>query len=75
MKKTICNKEYDTDTATLIEKYTEGELGDPAGFEETIYCTPDGHYFVYVNGGAESKHPKEGIRRISKSAFLSLKRN
>ena len=31
MKKIICKKEYDTETATLIQKYTVGAFGDPAG--------------------------------------------
>ena len=33
MKKIICKKEYDTETSTLIKKYTSGNLGDPAGRE------------------------------------------
>ena len=31
MKKIICKKEYDTETATLVKKFTSGALGDPAG--------------------------------------------
>ena len=34
MKKIICKKEYDTETATLVHKFTSGNLGDPAGYEE-----------------------------------------
>ena len=30
MKKIICKKEYDTETATLIKAYSFGEMGDPA---------------------------------------------
>ena len=30
MKKIICKVEYDTETATLVEKRTFGEFGDPA---------------------------------------------
>ena len=33
MKKIICKKEYDTETATLVKKFTSGALGDPAGYE------------------------------------------
>ena len=51
MKKIICKREYDTETATLIEKRTFGTYGDPAGYEETLYRTPKGYYFLYVNGG------------------------
>lgn len=35
MKKIICRREYDTDTATLVKKYTEGEFGEAEGFEES----------------------------------------
>ena len=34
MKKIICKKEYDTETATLIKAYSYGYYGDPAGYEE-----------------------------------------
>ena len=40
MKKIICKKEYNTETATLIKSYSCGELGDPAGYEEDLYQTP-----------------------------------
>lgn len=40
MKKIICKREYDTETATLVKKHTVGEFGDPAGYEETLYQTP-----------------------------------
>ena len=42
MKKIICKKEYDTETATLIMAYSFGEMGDPAGYEEDLYQTPEG---------------------------------
>ncbi|MBR7122201.1 MAG: hypothetical protein IKC95_01935 [Oscillospiraceae bacterium] len=66
MKKIICKKEYDTETATLIKKYTYGCYGDPAGFEESLYQTPGGLYFLYVNGGANSPYPLEDILRLAK---------
>ena len=40
MKKIICKKEYDTETATLIKAYSYGYYGDPAGYEEDLYQTP-----------------------------------
>ncbi|MBQ9968136.1 MAG: hypothetical protein IJO88_05390 [Oscillospiraceae bacterium] len=67
MKKIICKKEYDTETASLIKQYTVGSFGDPTGFEETLYQTPDGLYFVYVCGGEESIYPTEDIQRIAKT--------
>lgn len=67
MKRIIGRKEYDTETATVIKKWTYGHFGDPAGFEEILYQTPDGFYFIYVNGGSMSEHPEEGIYRLSKA--------
>ena len=40
MKKIICKREYDTETATLVKKHTVGEFGDPAGYEETPAASP-----------------------------------
>lgn len=65
MKKIICKVEYDTENATIVEKRTFGAFGDPAGYEETLYMTPNGKFFLYVNGGAESIYPEENIKRLS----------
>lgn len=67
MKKIICKKEYDTDTARLIKKYTYGNYGDPSGYEETLYETQGGLYFLYVKGGESSPYPTEDILRIAKA--------
>lgn len=74
MKKIICKKEYDTDTANVVKQYTYGYFGDPAGYEETLYQTPGGLYFLYVNGGCESPYAGEDIQRLAKAkvdAWLS----
>ncbi len=65
MKKIICKVEYDTESSELIAKHTEGEFGDPAGYEESLYITEGGKYFLYTNGGEESKYAKEDIKRMS----------
>ena len=67
MKKIICKKEYDTETATLIKKYTYGYYGDPAGYEEILFQTPAGLYFLYVHGGVASPYPSEDILRLAKT--------
>ena len=67
MKKIICKKEYDTETASVVKKVTVGFYGDPAGYEEILFQTPDGLYFVYVNGGEASIHPAEDITRLAKA--------
>ena len=66
MQKIICKKTYDTTTATVVKKVTSGCFGDPKGYEETLYMTADGFYFLYTNGGEESKYTTESIKRLSK---------
>ena len=68
MQKIICKKVYDTAASTVVKKVTSGFYGDPAGYEETLYVTPDGFYFLYTNGGSESKYTTEEIKRMSKAA-------
>ncbi len=65
MRKIICNKVYDTETATLIKKVTFSYYGDPNGFEEILFQNEGGFYFLYTNGGATSPYTKEKIQRKS----------
>ena len=65
LKKIICKVEYDTENAELIRKVTHGYFGDPAGYEETLYKTAGGKFFLYTNGGENSPYTKEDIRRVS----------
>lgn len=65
MKKIICKVEYDTENAELVAKFTSGEFGSADGFEESLYITAKGKYFLYVNGGAESPYTAENITRMS----------
>ena len=75
MKKIICKKEYDTETATLIQKCTVGSFGDPAGYEESLYQTPEGLYFIYGVGGEASIYPTEDIQRLAKTKVKEWKEN
>lgn len=75
MKKIICKVEYDTETSEIVAKHTSGAIGDPAGYEETLYVTPNGKFFLYVNGGAESIHPEENITRLSPAKADEWKKN
>ena len=68
MKKIICKKEYDTEKSTVVKKFTEGEFGSPEGYEETLYVTEGGNYFLYTNGGETSPYKKEDIKRLSRAA-------
>lgn len=67
MKKTICRVDYDTAASSIVKKVTFGSFGDANGYEETLFVTADGKYFLYTNGGADSKYPKEDIKRMSKA--------
>ncbi len=65
MQKIICKVEYNTENAEFISKKTFGQFGDADGYEETLYKTEGGKYFLYVNGGEESPYKKEDIKRMS----------
>lgn len=67
MKKVFGRKEYDTENATRVKRFTYSYFGDPAGYEETLYQTPDGFFFLYVRGGSKSIYPKENILRLAKT--------
>lgn len=67
MNKIICGKVYDTASSTVVKKISESYFGDPKGYEETLYITAEGYYFLYTNGGSESKYTEEKIKRMSKS--------
>ena len=75
MKKIICKVEYDTENATIVEKRTYGVYGDPKGYEEILFQTPGGKFFLYVNGGAESIYPEENIKRLSADKANEWKNN
>ncbi|MCD8200897.1 MAG: hypothetical protein LUD47_02395 [Clostridia bacterium] len=64
MRKEINGVVYDTNAATVDKKFTCGAPGDPAGYEETLYVTGEGKFFVYTNGGYKSKYPQESITPI-----------
>lgn len=57
---------YDTAHSTVDKKFTYGVPGDPCGYEETLYITSDGKYFVYTFGGIQSKYPSENIFPIDR---------
>lgn len=65
MKKIICKVEYDTEASELVMKRVNGCFGDPAGYEESLYKTEGGKYFLYTFGGPESKYAEESIKRMS----------
>lgn len=57
---------YDTTTATELGTRAFGEFGDPAGYEETLFQTKGGLYFVCGKGGEASPYAEgEDIRPLS----------
>ena len=66
MCKEINNILYDTSTSTVDKKFTFGKPGDPDGYEETLYITNEGKYFIYTYGGHLSKYPNENIVPIER---------
>ena len=66
MRKEIEGVLYDTATSTVDKKFTCGVPGDPCGYEETLYITGDGRYFIYTFGGTQSKYPEENITPIER---------
>lgn len=65
MKKIICKVEYDTEASELVAKHTVGAFGDPNGYEERLYKTEGGKYFLYTVGGEASPYAEEAIKRLS----------
>ena len=65
MKKVICKVEYDTEASELIQKKVFGVFGDPKGYEESLYKTKEGKFFLYGFGGPESPYTEETIKRLA----------
>lgn len=57
---------YNTDSSTIDKKFTYGKPGDADGYEETLYITEEGKYFIYTYGGSKSKYPTENITPIER---------
>lgn len=64
MKKAIISKRFDTENAELVGCFYHSIFGDPAGYSERLYKSPDGNYFLLSAGGL-SVYPGEHIRPIS----------
>ena len=41
-------------------------FGDPAGYEESLFKTKKGAFFLYGKGGSESKYKEEAITPLTK---------
>ena len=65
MKKRISGIDYDTEASELIMKKTFGAFGDPQGYEESLYKTANGKFFLYCFGGMNLPYPKETMVRLA----------
>jgi len=72
MRATVKGKTYDTETAELLESKVEGEYGDTRGYEEKVYRTKTGLYFIHGVGGADSPYPKETIKPLTQEEFEAM---
>ena len=66
MKKIIKGRIYDTSTAKQLNFKYAGEYGDADGYEEKLYLTKSGQYFIFGTGGLDSPYPKPTIKPITK---------
>ena len=64
---------YDTDKAEKISDRYFGEYGDPAGYEESLYKTKAGLYFIAGVGGADSPYPEADIKPVSAKEAKAFK--
>jgi len=55
MKRVIEGKTYNTDTATLIGEASYGNHGDFHAWEEALYRTQKGAFFLVGSGGARTR--------------------
>ena len=59
---------YDTEKAEALGSCAFSYFGDPAGYEETLFKTKGGLYFLCGIGGEESPYVEgEDIRPISEA--------
>ena len=58
MKKIIDGKGYDTKTARKVGE-ASGNLGSFQSFDESLYCTKGGKYFLHGEGGPSSRWSKK----------------
>ena len=56
MKKIINGSKYDTETAKMMAVNAYGRVGDFSHWEEELYKTKSGKFFLYGEGGASSKY-------------------
>lgn len=59
MKSIIEGKRYDTEAAQLVASFSYGGPGDFHYFEETLYLTSKGAWFIRGGGGPMSRYAQK----------------
>ena len=75
MKKIIKKVTYNTETAELITSKAYGNFGDTDGYEEKLYVTKKGQYFIHGIGGVDSKYPTEQIIPLTEDEKTNWENN
>ena len=66
--RTIINKRsYNTEKDSLVGHRIFGEYGDSKGYEEFLYCTFSKQYYIFGQGGEESRYPSPTITLVRKT--------
>ena len=73
MKTKIGYKTYDTDKAACVGSKYVGEFGQPDGFEEKLFATEAGRFFLYGTGGSDSPYGEPSIQLLTKAQALAWK--
>lgn len=55
----------DTQTATYVDGRSYLQYGNPSGYEERLYRTARGQYFVWGQGGPSSPYPEPALRPVT----------
>ncbi len=66
MKAVIKRKTYNTETAEKQGEIFVSVFGDPAGYEESLFKTKKGDFFLYGKGGSQSKYKEETVTPLTK---------
>jgi len=56
MKKIIARKKYDTETATAVAQWCDGEEKEPNFIRETLYIKRTGEFFLHGKGGVNTRY-------------------
>ena len=71
MLKIIDGRRYDTNTARLIQKKSNQHADSDARWEETLYRSKTGLWFLYCTGGEKTIYAKPSISPISEDAAVT----